>query len=145
MNIYKFSKWANEHAVKTQVILVFIRVLLLLNAICLGSLLFLNNLVVSPVWIWTTALLFGFSFLLYPSRKGSISWFPNTFRNRKISDGILSLVGFLFVVGCVNQGLMNQNPTHAESVDAYAQLVVHKPNLSKEKSHQRVRHNRTRQ
>lgn len=133
MNIYKFSKWASEHVLKTQLVLFFIRILLLLNAICLGSLLYLANLVVSPVWIWTTALLFGFLFILYPSKKESYSWFPNTFRNRKILDGGLTLVGFLFVLGCVNKGLMNQDPTHTESIDAYAQLVVYKPNLSKEK------------
>jgi len=134
--VKKFSKWGETNPKLARIIIALSHVLVFINAICLGILLFIFNWGESKWLLVIVANLFFISYIFYPKKSkkenkknGSYLQYNRHYIRQKAHDFSLVLFYGIVISLGVNNFLMQ--PIHVDNMvqQPTAKFIVHKPKL----------------
>ncbi len=122
----RVSLWASKNKRVSQILIVFIHILLLYIAIILGNLFFQLGVYFSSIYIWIDLAIFATLSLNYPNNKSIFrSQGINFFVFRKFTDFVIVLLSFLLLVVITNSNQRNgELKLESLSVDQLTASVI---------------------
>ena len=123
----KLSKWGKRNPKSSRIIIAISHLLVLLNAVFFGTLLFIINWGTSKWLLAVAANLFFIAYIFYPKKSKKKKQFSNFYLRQKTYD--FSLVVFYSVVIAfgVNNFLIKNSNINNSALQPAATFIAHKP------------------
>ncbi len=122
------SNWGKNNPVKTILIITACHLLMMLNALGTGALLYVFDYGYFKWSFIIAASVFGMAYLLYPKKNKAQGLFRYSYMRQKSHDLMLVLSFALVVTFGFNNFLTIGTPEYNTSPNASARLIVHKTN-----------------
>lgn len=123
----KLSKWAKINPNLSRSIIAFSHLLVVINAVCFGTLLFIFNWGESKWLLAVVANLFFISYIFYPKKSKEKNQLRPSYIRQKAHDFSLVIFYSVVIAFGVNNFLIQNNYDHNLVRQPTAKFIVHKP------------------
>jgi hypothetical protein len=133
----RLSIWGKNNPTKAKIIIGISHTFIVLNAICLGFLLFVSDF---GTFKWISIIfanLFFIAYLFYPEKDIEAKQFQVSYKRRKIHDFFLVISYAIVIVFGINNFLLQENEDYRPKERVTAKFIVNKSKSENQASYQR--------
>lgn len=123
----ELSKWAKINPKSSRIIIAFSHLLVVINAVCFGILLFICNWGESKWLLAVIANLFFISYIFYPEKNEKKNQYIPSYVRQKVHDFSLVIFYSVVITFGVNNFLMQNNNDNNLVRQPTAEFIVYKP------------------